>query len=264
MTYVTGVEIAPNGFDAVRPLSVAKLDRGSPIPLWFQISELLRSAIEEELLKPGDRLENELELSEQFGVSRPTVRQAIQALVQKDLVVRRRGVGTIVANRRINRPVALTSLFDDLAASGRKPSTRVIGFEEKAADAAVAGKLQIEVGAPVVWVQRVRFAEDQALALMCNTIPLAVLSEPLVVEDLEATGLYRVLRAQGVRFHTATQTIGARPATSKESSLLEIPRGSTMLIMSRTAWDPHGSAIEFGEHSYLASRYAFEIHLSLQ
>jgi GntR family transcriptional regulator len=264
---VTGVEIARNGSDTLRSLSsldIAKLDRASPIPLWFQISELLRRAIEDEQLKPGDRLENELELSLQFGVSRPTVRQAIQALAQKDLVVRRRGVGTIVANRRISRPVALTSLFDDLASSGRKPSTRVLGLEERIADAPIAEKLQIDVGDPLLFLRRVRFAEGQPLALMTNTIPASVLATPLTVEDLQAAGLYQVLRAQGVRFHTATQTIGARTASSSEASMLEIPRGSTMLVMARTAWDPAGVAIEFGEHSYLASRYAFEIHLSLQ
>jgi DNA-binding GntR family transcriptional regulator len=249
---------------ATHPVDAQGLDRESPIPLWFQIAEMLRLAIESGKLHPGERLENEMELSERFGVSRPTVRQAVQALVQKDLVVRRRGVGTTVANRRINRPVALTSLYDDLVASGRKPSTKVLLIEERGAEPQVATKLGIDAGAPVVCLQRVRFAEGAPLALMINTIPVGVLAAPLGVEDLEAAGLYQVLRGQGIRFNTASETIGARTATNQEARLLAIPRSTTMLVMARTAWDPSGSAIEFGSHSYLASRYAFEISLSLK
>jgi len=66
------------------------LDRNSPIPLYFQIAENLKRAIDEGTLKPGDRLDNELDLAERLGVSRPTVRQAVQRLVEQSLVVRRR------------------------------------------------------------------------------------------------------------------------------------------------------------------------------
>lgn len=240
------------------------LDRESPVPLWFQIAELLRTAIESEQLKPGDRLDNEVDLSEAFRVSRPTVRQAIQALVHKGLVLRQRGVGTIVANRRISRPVALTSLFDDLWAAEREPTTEVLDIEEGRADFEEADKLGIDVGDTVVRLQRVRSAEGQPLALMHNTIPAKVLAGPLTAAALESDGLYRLMRAQGVRFHTANQVIGARTATRQESVLLGCPRSTTMLVMSRTAWDPTGVTIEFGSHSYLASRYSFQISLSLK
>ena len=87
------------------------LDRNSPIPLYFQIAENLKQAIEDGTLKPGDRLDNELDLTERLGVSRPTVRQAVQRLVEQGLVVRRRGLGTVIVAPRILRSVALTSLM---------------------------------------------------------------------------------------------------------------------------------------------------------
>src|SRR5579872_4932281 len=102
------------------------LDRNSPIPLYFQIAENLKRAIEEGALKPGERLDNELDLAERLGVSRPTVRQAVQRLVEQGLVVRRRGLGTVVVAPRILRSVALTSLYDDLSASHRHPATTVL------------------------------------------------------------------------------------------------------------------------------------------
>ncbi len=91
------------------------LDRNSPIPLYFQIAENLKQAIEDGTLKPGERLDNELDLTERLGVSRPTVRQAVQRLVEQGLVVRRRGLGTVVvapahpavggADQPLRRPV---------------------------------------------------------------------------------------------------------------------------------------------------------------
>ena len=245
-------------------LDVRGLDRESPVPLWFQIAELLRTSIETERLKPGERLDNEIDLSERFGVSRPTVRQAIQALVQKGLVVRQRGVGTIIANRRISRPVALTSLYDDLWVAERHPTTKVLDLEERVADFDTAEKLGIHAGDRVLSLERLRLAEGRPLALMHNTIPLDVLAGPLTPAALESDGLYRLLRAQGVRFHTANQVVGARTATRQEASLLECSRSATVLVMFRTAWDPTGRTIEFGSHSYLASRYSFQISLSLK
>lgn len=241
-----------------------QLDRDSPVPLWFQIAELLRQAIETGEIGPGERLENEVEMSEHLGVSRPTVRQAIQALAHKELLVRRRGVGTIVAARRIKRPVALTSLHDDLLASGREPSTEVLSVAECAAQPEVAGELGIEPGDPVIALERLRSAEGSPLALMSNFVPLAILHKTLVAEDLESHGLYEVLRDQGIRFHAAHQVIGARSATPVEARLLKAGRGATVLTMARTASDVAGVTIEFGQHCYLASRYSFEMSLSLR
>src|SRR5580704_11092218 len=110
------------------------LDRNSPIPLYFQIAENLKQAITDGTLKPGDRLDNELDLTERLGVSRPTVRQAVQRLVDQGLVVRRRGLGTVVVAPRILRSVALTSLYDDLKATGRQPVTQVLSVTELEAD----------------------------------------------------------------------------------------------------------------------------------
>src|ERR1700746_1076833 len=90
------------------------LDRNSPIPLYFQIAENLKQAIDDGTVKPGERLDNELDLAERLRARRPTVRQAGQRLVEQGLVVRRRGLGPVVAVPRILRSVALTSLYDDL------------------------------------------------------------------------------------------------------------------------------------------------------
>jgi DNA-binding GntR family transcriptional regulator len=104
-----------------------QVDRSSPVPLYYQIAQQLEGAIRSGELKPGERLENEVDLADRFGLSRPTVRQAIQELVRKGMLVRKRGVGTQVVQglrgSEFTRPVALSSLYDDLARTGRRPQT---------------------------------------------------------------------------------------------------------------------------------------------
>ena len=239
------------------------LDRTSPIPLYFQIAENLKEAIQAGTIAPGERLDNELELAERLGVSRPTVRQAIQRLVQQGLVVRRRGLGTVVVAPRILRPVALTSLYDDLAAAERAPTTAVLSFEEIAADDEIAQVLSLAVGTPVLSIERLRFADDTPLALMHNYLP-AKLLQGRTEADLEQTGLYELLRSQGVQLHAADQVLAARRATAQEARLLQAPRSTTVLTMTRTAFDPAGLPIEHGRHAYLADRYSFKMSLVAQ
>jgi DNA-binding GntR family transcriptional regulator len=239
------------------------LDRTSPIPLYFQIAENLKEAIQAGTIAPGERLDNELGLAEQLGVSRPTVRQAIQRLVQQGLVVRRRGLGTVVVTPSILRPMALTSLYDDLAAAERAPTTAVLSFEEIAADDEIAQVLSLAEGTPVLSIERLRFADDTPLALMHNYLP-AKLLQGRTEADLEQTGLYEMLRSQGVQLHAADQVLAARRATAQEARLLQAPRSATVLTMTRTAFDPAGLPIEHGRHAYLADRYSFKLSLVAQ
>lgn len=106
------------------PLAV-ELDRSSPVPpLYYQLAQAIEAAIRSGELAPGDRFENELALAKRLTLSRPTTRRAIQELVDKGLLVRKRGVGTQVVQNPVHRRVELTSLFDDLsrAVRNRPPS----------------------------------------------------------------------------------------------------------------------------------------------
>lgn len=244
-------------------MTLGPLDRSSPIPLYFQIAENLTEAIQSGTIAPGERLDNELELAERLGVSRPTVRQAVQRLVQQGLVVRRRGLGTLVATPRILRPLALTSLYDDLTATQRHPSTAVLAAEQVEADDELAKILSLTMGAPVLSIKRLRCADETPLAIMHNYLPAKLLTgRP--AEDLEKGGLYELLRSQGIQLHAADQVIGARRATAQEARLLQAPRSATVLTMTRTTFDPAGVPVEYGRHAYLADRYSFKMSLVAQ
>ncbi|MDY0892339.1 GntR family transcriptional regulator [Frigoribacterium sp. CFBP9030] len=237
----------------------ADLDRHGPVPLWYQISTRLEASILSGRLPAGARLENEVGLGERLGLSRPTIRRAIQELVDKGLVVRRRGIGTQVVHGPVTRNVELTSLFEDLTESGQAPTTRLLAHGVVPADEKTALALGIGVGDQVSNVRRLRLADGVPVAILENFLPLdlAQFSD----DDLSTRGLYQLLRAHGVTMRVAKQQIGARAAHFDEAHLLEIePRGA-VLTMTRTAYDASGRAVEVGHHCYRPDLYSFSITL---
>lgn len=235
------------------------IDRSSPVPLYFQFAEQLERLIESGALPPGTRLSNEVSMADQFGLSRPTMRQAMQHLVNKGLLSRKRGVGTQVLTNRIRRQVQFTSLYEDLERDRRHPRTEVLSMRTVPARGGVAAALRVDEGSEVVAVERLRYADDEPIALLRNHLPAG--SVELTEEALAGTGLYRLLRRAGRHLSSAEQTIGARRATAAETRLLHETRGATLLTMVRTAYDDSGRPVEHGSHVYRASRYSFEMTL---
>ncbi|MEV4755956.1 GntR family transcriptional regulator [Micromonospora sp. NPDC049559] len=233
------------------------VDRNSPVPLYFQVAEQFAAAIQRGDLTPGQRLDSEIQIADQLGLSRPTVRQAIAHLVDRGLIVRRRGVGTEVVRGEVRRAVELTSLYDDLRRSGQEPTTSVLELRAVPAGSDVARALDVPEGAPVQHVRRLRFANGEPLAIMQNWLPADLV--PLSVERLQEQGLYGILRAAGMRVRGAHQRIGARAATAAEARMLDERRGSPLLTMTRTAYDDGGRYVEHGSHIYRAGRYSLEV-----
>jgi GntR family transcriptional regulator len=234
-------------------------DRHSPVPLHTQVSQYLEAAIVSGEIPHGVLFDNEIQLAEQLGLSRPTMRSAMRHLVERGLIVRRRGVGTRVVQPTVRRPLELTSLYDDLARAGRRPTTTVLDIGTVGADAEVADQLGCEVGTPVVKMVRLRSAGGAPIAKLTNYLPARVGS--FEADDLAVHGLYELMRDRGIVLHSATQIVGARSATAAEGRVLLVPRGAALLTMQRLTYDDHGETVEFGSHVYSANRYSFETHL---
>jgi GntR family transcriptional regulator len=235
------------------------INRTSPVPLYFQVAQHLEDSISTGRIPPGTLFENEIVLAKRLGLSRPTMRRAMEYLVDKGLVVRRRGIGTRVVQPKVRRPLELTSLYDDLASTGQSPTTELLSFDTVEADATVAEKLGVGFGDEVVRIERLRSARDRPIARMINYLPQSLAT--FGSDDLERGGLYELLRSRGVHLHSAVQTVGARSASVAEARLLGEPRGSAVLTMQRVSFDDRGDVVEWGDHVYAASRYAFEINL---
>lgn len=234
------------------------LVRASPVPLYHQLAEQLSEAIECGRIEKGAFLPNELELASHWQLSRPTVRRAIQELVEAGLIVRRRGIGTRVVSERIRRPVRLSSLFEDLRSQGATPSTRVLVHERRAADDETAEALGISRGDEFVFLERLRLSGAEPFAILTNHL-LVEAAGDITTEGLERSGLYELLRSGGVRPRAADQEIGAKVAARREAKLLNLTVGAPLVTMRRVMQDDSGRTVELGTHVYDARRYSVQI-----
>jgi GntR family transcriptional regulator len=187
------------------------------------------------------------------------VRRAIQELVDKGLLVRRRGIGTQVVQGQVTREVELTSLWEDLQSSKHIPTTRILGRELVGAPDDVAERLGIEPGSEVLHLRRLRLTEGVPVAVLENWLPADF--DDITETLLEQQGLYQVLRSRGVTIRVAKQRIGARRERGDEARLLDVDSGSPLLTMERVAFDASGRAIEVGRHCYRPDMYSFETTL---
>lgn len=234
------------------------LDREGPVPLYAQVAERFEALIADGTLPSGTRLENEIAMGERFGLSRPTMRRAIQVLVDKGLLVRRRGVGTQIVHGAITRRAELSSLYDDLSQDDRTPRTEVLLYELIEPTAELAQQLGVELEKPVLHIKRLRWADDAPIALMENYLVEA----PLVLrEELETRGLYEMLRERGTTMRVARQFVSARAAAKDEARLLDVSAGSPILTLERTVYDQSGRVVEIGHTHYRPDRYTIEFTL---
>jgi GntR family transcriptional regulator len=244
---------------ATRELDIT-LDRNSPVPLYYQLAQAIQQAIDTGVLGPGDRLENEVSLTRRLGLSRPTARQAIQELVKKGLLVRKRGVGTQVVHSQFSREERLTSLYDDLEKAGKTPGTRILTYEVGPLDEDVRDAISPteSVDSDFLKLRRLRLSDEKPLAVLTNYLPIRY---GIPREDLEGRSLYACLRASGVNLKIAHQRIGARLMTAEEASLLDEDDPAACLTVDRIAYDDTGQFVEFGRHIYRASSYTIQSFL---
>jgi GntR family transcriptional regulator len=243
----------------VRELDIT-LDRNSPVPLYYQLAQFIEHAINTGDLAPGDRLENELSLTSRLGLSRPTARQAIQELVNKGLLVRKRGVGTQVVRSQFRRTEALSSLNEDILKAGKTPTTRLLEFFVGQLDQHIRDAIDEAALSETefIKIRRLRLADDVPLAILTNYLPDRF---QITEADMQSKSLYAGLRALGVNLKIAHQRISARLMTEEEAELLDEDTPAACLSVDRLVYDDVGQFVEFGRHIYHAAHYSIQSSL---
>jgi GntR family transcriptional regulator len=246
---------------AVRQLDIT-LERNSPVPLYYQLAQYIEHAINVGDLAPGDRIENELSLTSRLGLSRPTARQAIQELVNKGLLVRKRGVGTQVVRSQFRRDEKLSSLNEDLAKAGKVPSTVLLDYSVGDLDDELRDVVDSAdvLESEFIQIRRLRLADNVPLAILTNYIPARY---AITAEELRQRGLYACLNALGVHLKIAHQQISARLMTAEEAELLEESTPAACLSVDRLAYDDIGRFVEFGRHIYRPAYYSIQSSLQV-
>jgi GntR family transcriptional regulator len=230
------------------------LDHNGPVPLYYQVARELERAITEGRIERGGFLGNEVELSDLWHVSRPTVRRAIQELVDQGLLVRQRGVGT----QAVRPTTRVSSLFDELQKAGRSPASAVLAMELVPGDARITDQLGLQRGATVLYLERCRIVDGKHLAIIRNWVTSKFVDD-LTVDALMAGGLYAYLRSKGCFPHYATQQVGARNASPVDAALLGLPVGGAVLTMRTCMQDRQGNKVDTGEMICDASAYSVDL-----
>jgi GntR family transcriptional regulator len=224
-------------------------------PRYVEIADYLRRLIAAS--RPGDRLPSEAELCERFGVSRMTVRQAVQVLANERLLVRRRGEGTFTAPRVVARLLGSPLSFtESMRRRGLRASSRMLhaGWIDPSPEDRAA--LHLPVGSRAIVVERLRLADDLPMAIERVVAPPTCAG--ILDDDLAGGSLHEAFERLGRIPMRAQARVSARPATDIERRLLGLDPDGVVLSERRTIDDQDGVPIEHTETLYAAERYEFE------
>ena len=226
------------------------------VPRYVDIGERLAADID--TMSPGDLLPAERELAQRFGVSRMTVRQALAVLADSGRIYSIRGHGTFVSERSVAKDATLTSFTEDMLARGMRPGSRLLEAVQVQAAPSVARALELEPGAAVYRVRRLRLADDVPMCIETVHLPGRLFPHLL---DTDLTGsLYDML---ATRYRTsvtrADQTVSAKRLSRTDADLLCVPAGAAALLVHRVGIDARGRLIEHGESIYRSDRYQFRL-----
>ncbi|BCA60848.1 GntR family transcriptional regulator [Sphingomonas sp. HMP9] len=237
---------------------IGRFRKGNPSPLYLQLQELIRNAIGEKLLVQGNAIPAERDLAIEYDVSRITVRKAIGGLVEEGLLTRRRGAGTFVAGRVEKSFSKLSSFSEDMAARGRTSSSSWISRSAGQVNPEEAMALGLSPGAAVFRFNRIRYADEEAMALEFSTIAGYCLPSVEVVDD----SLYTALENAGSRPVRALQRLRAVPFGGEHARMLGVDAGHAGLLIERRGFLRDGRAAEFTRSYYRGDAYDFVAELA--
>ncbi|UFT98565.1 GntR family transcriptional regulator [Radiobacillus kanasensis] len=237
------------------------LNKNSPLPIYYQLEEEIRQLIQSEQLKPGELLPSEREYAELHGISRMTVRQAINNLASEGLLYRQKGKGTFVAERKFEQNLqGLTSFSEDMKARGLTPSSKLITFEEIVAPPDIAHKLHISDGDKVYLIQRIRLANNEPVAVEAIYTPKSIVGS-LTKEDYAGSFYEFMEKKKGLQIGHADQELESALANTFEMEHLQIKDGDPILLMKRITHLSNDKPFEYVKSAYRADRYKFKLHL---
>jgi GntR family transcriptional regulator len=231
---------------------------GEAGPLYRRVHDALRSAIENSLLKPSDALPPERDLAADFGVSRITIRKALDSLVAEGLLTRKQGAGTFVSGRVEKQFAKLTSFSEDMVSRGRKPRSEWLLRASGTVTPDESLTLGLSPGTPVFRFHRIRFADDQPMAVEYSTIPGFGLPSADAVVD----SLYVALNDAGMRPARALQRLRAVLVHGERAKMLRVEPSAPALYIERRGFLDDGRVIEATQSWYRGDAYDFVAELS--
>lgn len=239
------------------------IDRMSPLPFYYQLKQILLTELKTRELAPGARLPGDHELCDAYDVSRTVVRQALSELETEGVIERVKGRGTFVAQRKTGERLvqSLTGLFEDVEARGSHLRSDVRRLEVVPADEQVAQSLDLELGASVIVLERLRFVDEEPWVLVTTYLPFEI-APGLLTDDLENQSLYGLLEQKyGVQLRYGQRAIEASIAGAALARNLGISPGDPVLVLRSTVYG-NQRPVEMFVAYHRGDRSRFEVSLN--
>jgi len=237
--------------------------KDNPLPLYYQLKEILMELIENEILKPGDLIPSERELSELHGMSRMTARKAIMDLVIEGVLYREQGKGTFVSKPKIKQQLSqLKGFTEQMKEKGLKTETKILSFLIKRATMKICEYLNLPKEDRMIFeIRRIRYVEDEPFSIETVWLPFNMCSD-LSKESLEGDSLYRLFKEKyGYNLDYARQSIEPTSLNEYESSLLKLEPKTLALLFRRMTFLDDGRVIEYTKAIYRSDKYKYEVIL---
>jgi GntR family transcriptional regulator len=229
-------------------------DRSDPLPLWAQVRADLRRRIESGGFAAG--FPGELTLTEEYEVSRHTIREALRVLRSDGVLRSQRGRPTIVEPTVYRQSLGtLSSLFESVAAQGATPRSDVLRLATTV-NASVSAELGLPDDTDLVVIERLRYADDQPIAHDVSWLP-ADIARPLLERDLSHAALYAELQGLGIAIDGGSERVTAERAPRHIAESLDLSPDDPVLLLERRA-TAQGRPVEWRETHVRADRFALE------
>ena len=228
-----------------------KFERKSPVPLYYQLKNLLLEAITAKDVEKGESIPTEMEICEYYKISRVTVRQAIMELVQEGYLQRTKGKGTFVSGRKFERELEIKSFSQQMHDKGKTVKNEIIKLENGLLDQVIAKKMKINIGTEVQVLIWKRYIDGEAISYTVSYINIQDKSKLTILELGETGSLWDALARRGMEICSVEYEVEAILATRKMAEILEAKEKSAVLFFEVLACDKDQNAIEF---SYVYTR----------
>lgn len=238
------------------------LDEKSPVPLYHQLSQILREKIEREEWKEGERIPTELELCEELGLSRGTVAQALRELEDEGLIYRKQGRGSFVAEKKLSLDLSrFYSFAQDMKARGQRFYSKIIRMEKEVPSKSIQERLGSEQS-EVFTIERLRFADEMPVILEKIYLPSQFEKIASQKEELEEGVIYDIfLKEMGVRVQKAREEFEVIRMNSYEAELFKVEVGFPALLVRRVTWGENGEPFEYRKSIIRADQCRYSIEL---
>lgn len=240
-----------------------KIDKSTPIPLYFQLKNIILHEMQKGTYQQGDMIPTEKELSEFFGLSRTTVRQAITELVQEGRLFRIKSKGTFVAKPKIKQDFIkrLETFNEQIERLGMTPSTKLLDIRVIPATDDVAKALNLNEGDSCIQIIRKRFADGEPNVVVRTYLPYET-CRFVMQHDLETESLYSILsKREQTRIFRINRIVEAMLANEEDARLLKINLGQPVHFFTSIGYNPSGDPIEYSLARYRGDRNRFEVDL---